>query len=55
MSIHFNALIDTFYHVPRNFSQRSFIYFFDGTSNVYLQISKFFKGTLSTVGVRHRF
>jgi len=55
MSIHFNALIDTFHHVPRNFSLRSFVYFFDGTSNIHLQNSKFFKETLSTVGVRHHF
>ena len=55
MSIHFSALIDKFRHVPRNFSQRSFIYFFDSTSNIHLQNSKFFKETLSTVAVRHRF
>jgi len=55
MSIHFNALIDTFHYVPRNFSWLSFIYFFDGTSNIHLQNSKFFKETLSTVGVRYRF
>ena len=55
MSIHFSAPIDTFHHVPCNSSYRSFIYFFDGTSNIHLQNSKFFKQTLSTVGVRHRF
>jgi len=43
MSINFNALIDTFRHVPRNFSKRSFIYFFVGTSNIHLQNSKFFQ------------
>ena len=49
MSIHFNELIDTFHHIPRNFSKT--IYFFDGTSNIHFifinNISK--KKTLSTV------
>ena len=62
MSIHFNALIDTFHYVPRKFSERPFIYFFDGTSShfrnstFYWRLpSKFFKETLPTAGVRHRF
>jgi hypothetical protein len=38
MSTYFSAFIDTFYHVPRIFSWCSFIYFFDGTSNIHLQV-----------------
>jgi hypothetical protein len=55
ISIHFKALIDKFYHVPGNFSLRSFVFFFDVTSNIHLQNSKVFKVTLSTIGVRHSF
>ena len=52
MSIHFNALIDTFHHVPRNFS---FLMIFANNTFYWHLPSKFFQETLSTVGVRHRF
>ena len=56
MSIHFNALIDTFRYFPRNFSKRSFIFNHFRNSTFHWRLpSKFFKKTLSTVDVRHRF
>jgi len=56
MSIHFNALTDTFHHVPRTFSQLFLFLINFAIALFYWRLpSKFFKETLSTVGVRHRF
>ena len=56
MSIHFNALIDTFHHVPRNFYYHSFIFNHFRNSAFYWHLpSKFFKETLCTVDIRHCF
>jgi len=64
MSIHFNALIDTFHHVPRNRLRflsksepvsREFFNHFRNSTFYWRLPSKFFKETLRTVGVRHRF
>ena len=56
MSIHFNALIDMFHHVPQTFlSVLSFFNHFRNSTFYWRLPSKFFKETLSTVGARNHF